>query len=165
VDVANREVWTIGRVHGDGSLAVAGERGGRVLPAGYAREHVELGYASTAHGAQRGTATTAHLALGEHTTAATGYVGMTRGREANTVHLIATDLTTPATDGSTRSPATGQTSDPGTPPPAPRNAPPASPPPARSIGCSTTCAKRGVTRPTASANWNVSEHCANVSRR
>ena len=30
--------------------------------------------------------------LGEHTTAASGYVGMTRGREANTVHLSPTDL-------------------------------------------------------------------------
>jgi hypothetical protein len=92
VDVANREVWTIRRVRGDGSLTVAGERGGRVLPSGYVRDHVELGYASTAHGAQGGTATTAHLALGEHTSAAAGYVGMTRGRDRNTVHLIATDL-------------------------------------------------------------------------
>jgi hypothetical protein len=92
LDVANREVWTIRRVHGDGSLTVAGERGGRVLPAGYVREHVELGYASTAHGAQGATATTAHLALGEHTSAAAGYVGMTRGRDRNTVDLVAEDI-------------------------------------------------------------------------
>jgi hypothetical protein len=92
LDVANREIWTISRVHRDGSLTVAGERGARVLTADYVREHVELGYASTVHGAQGGTATTAHLALGAHTTAASGYVGMTRGRDTNTVHLIAADL-------------------------------------------------------------------------
>ena len=92
LDVANREVWTVTDAHRDGSLTVAGERGRRLLPAEYVREHVELGYATTAHGAQGATATTSHLVLGEHTTAASGYVGMTRGREANTVHLVAEDL-------------------------------------------------------------------------
>ena len=92
LDVANREVWTITDAHRDGSLTIAGERGRRVLPTDYVREHVELAYATTAHGAQGATTTTAHLAVGGHTTAASGYVGMTRGCDRNTVHLIATDL-------------------------------------------------------------------------
>jgi hypothetical protein len=34
----------------------------------------------------------AHVVIGEHTGAASAYVGMTRGRTANTAHLIAVDL-------------------------------------------------------------------------
>ena len=64
----------------------------RVLPAGYVTAHVELGYATTAHGVQGDTVTAAHLVVGEHTGAASAYVGMTRGREANTAHLVAADV-------------------------------------------------------------------------
>jgi ATP-dependent exoDNAse (exonuclease V) alpha subunit len=53
LDVANRETWTVTAVHRDGSLSVAGERGPRVLPADYVREHVDLGYATTARTAPR----------------------------------------------------------------------------------------------------------------
>ncbi len=60
--------------------------------ADYATSHVELAYASTAHGAQGETVSTAHVLIGEHTGAAAAYVGMTRGREANTAHLVADDL-------------------------------------------------------------------------
>src|SRR3712207_5870030 len=42
-------------------------------------------------GVQGDTVTAAHLVVGEHTGAASAYVGMTRGRTANTAHLIATD--------------------------------------------------------------------------
>ena len=34
----------------------------------------------------------AHLVVGDHTSAQAAYVGMTRGRESNTVHLVAHDL-------------------------------------------------------------------------
>ena len=37
-------------------------------------------------------ATTDHLVLGEHTGAASAYVGMTRGRAGNTAHLVADSL-------------------------------------------------------------------------
>ncbi len=106
--VANRDTWTVTAVHRDGGLAVvpadvtprgavpsgvtpawAGER---VLPAGYVTLHVELAYASTAHGAQGDTVPAAHLVVGEHTGAAAAYVGMTRGRTANTAHLVAANL-------------------------------------------------------------------------
>ncbi len=98
-------------MHRDGRLTVTdAERGERELPADYVREHVELGYATTGYGAQGDTATDAHLVLTEHTTAAAAYVGMTRGREANTAHLVAATSTTPASSGSPRSAATGPTS-------------------------------------------------------
>ena len=89
IEVANRDTWTVTSVHRVGSVTVTGERGERALPAAYVREHVELGYASTVHGVQGDTAATAHLAVGEHTSAASAYVGMTRGRNANTAHLVA----------------------------------------------------------------------------
>jgi thymidine kinase len=93
VGVANREVWTVARVHPTGRLTVDDcERGVRELPADYVRGHVELGYAVTGYGAQGDTAAEAHLVLTETTTAAAGYVAMTRGREANTAHLVAADL-------------------------------------------------------------------------
>ena len=93
LDVANRDTWTVTHVRADGSVTVAsGDRGQRVLPAEYVREHVELAYATTAHGAQGSTTTTAHLVLDDHTTAASAYVAMTRGRETNSVHLVADDL-------------------------------------------------------------------------
>jgi integrase len=62
-----------------------------MLPADYVTAHVELAYASTAHGAQGDTVSAAHLVIGEHTGAASAYVGMTRGRERNTAHLGAAD--------------------------------------------------------------------------
>ncbi|CAN5758815.1 hypothetical protein BH18ACT7_BH18ACT7_06560 [soil metagenome] len=93
LDVANRDTWTVTATHRDGQLAVTGANAGdRLLPAGYVTDHVELAYATTAYGAQGATATAAHLIVGEHTGAAAAYVGMTRGRHANTAHLIATDV-------------------------------------------------------------------------
>ncbi|TKJ21974.1 MobF family relaxase [Blastococcus sp. CCUG 61487] len=114
LQVANRDVWTVTAVDADGGLLVtpAGTphvtpaggvpaavtpavtpagTGARVLPAHYVTAHVELAYATTAHGTQGDTVTAAHLLVGEDTGAAAAYVGMTRGREANTAHLVATD--------------------------------------------------------------------------
>jgi exodeoxyribonuclease V alpha subunit len=93
LDVANRDTWTVTRIRADGGLVVtSSERGRRELPAEYVLQNVELAYATTAHGAQGSTATTAHLTLDDHTTAASAYVAMTRGREANVVHLVADDV-------------------------------------------------------------------------
>jgi hypothetical protein len=63
-----------------------------VLPARYLTDHVELAYASTAHGVQGDTVTTAHVVIGEHTGAGSAYVGITRGRRSNTAHLVAESL-------------------------------------------------------------------------
>jgi exodeoxyribonuclease V alpha subunit len=105
--VANRDTWTVTAVGGRGGLLVTPEvtpagpaqapvtphgAGPCVLPADYVATHVELAYAATAHGVQGDTVPAAHLAIGESTGAASAYVGMTRGREANTAHLIAPDL-------------------------------------------------------------------------
>ncbi len=86
--IANRDVWTVTRVRADG-IDVTGDRGTRGLPAPYVREHVELAYASTVHGVQGDTADRADLVVGDHTSAASAYVGMTRGRECNVAHLVA----------------------------------------------------------------------------
>ncbi len=76
----------------DGSLRVAGQVGQRHLPADYVREHVELAYATTVHGAQGETVDHAHFVLGDTTGAAAAYVAMTRGRHTNTAHLVADDI-------------------------------------------------------------------------
>ena len=62
--VANRDRWTITRIQADGGLHVLGPTGHRALPAGYVHQHVELAYATTAHGAQGETVHTAHLSSG-----------------------------------------------------------------------------------------------------
>ena len=87
-DVANRETWTV-LACDTGALTVSGDSGKRVLPPGYVRQHVELAYATTAYGAQGSTVRVSHVLIGEHTGAASAYVGMTRGRERNVAHLVA----------------------------------------------------------------------------
>jgi len=89
LDVANRDTWTVTSTGADDSLTVRGRGGDRTLPPAYARAHVELAYATTVHGAQGETVHRAHLLLSETTGAAAAYVGMTRGRNANTAHLVA----------------------------------------------------------------------------
>ena len=87
--VANRDVWTVAGIGDDGSLVVTGRAGQHELPADYVRDHVELAFASTVHGAQGETVDSAHLVVGEGTGAAAAYVGMTRGRHSNVAHLVA----------------------------------------------------------------------------
>ncbi|MFS0886101.1 MobF family relaxase [Aeromicrobium sp. 179-A 4D2 NHS] len=87
-DVANRETWTVVGCE-RGSLMVRGAAGKRVLSAEYVHRHVELAYATTAYGAQGSTVPVSHVLIGEHTGAASAYVGMTRGREHNIAHLVA----------------------------------------------------------------------------
>ncbi|MDA8298183.1 MAG: relaxase domain-containing protein [Actinomycetota bacterium] len=94
--VKNGDAWTVIASHEDGSLTVQrpgprGRRGRVALPADYVAEHVELGYAITAHRAQGATVDTAHLVV--HSSSMTReafYVAMTRGRLAN-VAYVATD--------------------------------------------------------------------------
>ena len=66
-----------------------GEAGTRVLPPSYVRRDIELAYATTAYGAQGSTVAESHVLVGEHTGAASAYVGMTRGRSRNVAHLVA----------------------------------------------------------------------------
>lgn len=91
VGVANRETWTVLDSSATG-LLVKGESGQRALPPAYVHEHVELAYATTAYGAQGSTVDTCNVVIGDHTGAASAYVGMTRGRERNVAHLVAESL-------------------------------------------------------------------------
>src|SRR5680860_609609 len=90
--VANRDRWTVTGTDDHGGLLVRGRCGSRSLPADYVRQHVELAYATTVHGAQGETVDQAHLLIGEATGAAAAYVGMTRGRNHNTAHLVAESI-------------------------------------------------------------------------
>ena len=87
--VANRETWTVTRVHDDGALEVATADRRRTLPRDYALTSTELAYASTAYGAQGQTVDTAHVVVSDHSGAAATYVGMSRGRGRNVAHLVA----------------------------------------------------------------------------
>lgn len=74
--VANRERWTVVAARAD-SVEMVGDAGRRVIPLGYARQHLELAFATTAYGAQGSTVPTSHVLVGDHSGAASTYVGMT----------------------------------------------------------------------------------------
>ncbi|MFW0168772.1 MobF family relaxase [Rothia sp. P4278] len=57
------------------------------LPKEYAQESIELGYACTIHRSQGLTVDTGHLALDDGYNREQLYVGMTRGRQSNTMHV------------------------------------------------------------------------------
>ena len=88
--VKNGDRWTVGKVHDDGSLTVhRTENAGTStrLPADYVHEHVELGYATTAHRAQGRTVDTCHAYVSAATVREPLYVMATRGREANRLYV------------------------------------------------------------------------------
>jgi hypothetical protein len=76
--------------HWDGSLTVSHRAGHGVvtLPADYARDHVRLGYAATEHGNQADTVDVAIELVSTATTHRGLYVGATRGRDENRIHVI-----------------------------------------------------------------------------
>lgn len=89
--VKNGDRWRVTDVNEDGSI-VAERLGARllgsvVLPAEYVAEHVDLGYAITAHRAQGITVDTAHVVVTGSTTRENLYVSMTRGRESNMAYV------------------------------------------------------------------------------
>ena len=90
--VRNGQTWTITAVRGDGSVTIRppGTRFGNsiALPADYVAEHVDLGYAVTAHRAQGLPTDTAHVLVEPTTTRENLYVAMTRGRESNRAYGI-----------------------------------------------------------------------------
>lgn len=89
--VRNGDRWKVADVRADGSLVVRrlGHRwaASTLLPPEYVREHVDLGYAVTAHRAQGLTVETAHVVVSASTTRENLYVSMTRGREANIAYV------------------------------------------------------------------------------
>ncbi len=96
--VANRQQWIIQRVEEDGTVwAVEAENGRKRdhsvrLPAAYVAEHAHLAYASTAYGVQGVTVPMSHTILTDAMSGSAVYVGMTRGKEENRLHIIADDL-------------------------------------------------------------------------
>ncbi|MGD0378100.1 MAG: MobF family relaxase [Streptosporangiaceae bacterium] len=65
------------------------------VPRSYLARHAELGYGGNVHVAQGRTVDTAHLLVTATLSRQALYVGMTRGRQANTAHLV-TGTTAPA---------------------------------------------------------------------
>jgi conjugative relaxase-like TrwC/TraI family protein len=88
--VRNRDLWDVVSTHPDGSLTVSHRTGhGTVrLPADYTRAHVRLGYAATEHGAQADTVDVAIDLISSATTHRGLYVGATRGRDENRIHVL-----------------------------------------------------------------------------
>ena len=88
-DVANRETWVVESISQDGEVTAT--NGGRrvCLDGGYVSEAVQLGYASTDYGNQGVTTDRSVTWVGGATTTGGMYVGATRGRYENTIHVVA----------------------------------------------------------------------------
>jgi hypothetical protein len=96
--VANRQTWTVQAVGDDGSVWAKENATGRKqqhtvrLPAEYASQYTHLAYATTAYGVQGATVPKSHTILSDALDSAGVYVGMTRGQNANRLHIVAADL-------------------------------------------------------------------------
>jgi DNA primase catalytic core len=88
--VKNGDRWCVHMVQRSGALVVVqlGTSRKITLPASYVREHTELGYACTVHGAQGITADTCHTVASGQESRQLFYVAMSRGRKANHVYLV-----------------------------------------------------------------------------
>jgi conjugative relaxase-like TrwC/TraI family protein len=87
--VKNGDRWQVLDVHRDGGLDVRDQRTNRLLtlPAEYVATYVELGYATTIHGAQGLTADTCHGLLTGQESRQQLYTMLSRGRHANHAYL------------------------------------------------------------------------------
>ena len=98
LQVANRQTWTVQRVEEDGTVWARDAASTRKhqhivsLPAEYVAEHAHLAYASTAYGTQGTTMSESHTLLSDALDASGVYVGMTRGRTSNQLHVVAADV-------------------------------------------------------------------------
>ncbi|MEV4260570.1 MobF family relaxase [Kribbella sp. NPDC049584] len=106
----NRDEFKVVEVLDDGSLRVAPLiRGTRqpvpgetmVLPAQYVQDWVSLAYAATVHSSQGLTVDSSHLVATQNTSVYALYVAMTRGRVANTAHVVTQSLAKEAEYGET----------------------------------------------------------------
>jgi hypothetical protein len=72
------------------------------LPGSYVARHVTLAYASTVHAAHGRTVDSGYPVLGPGTYAASAYVQLTRGREANVAFVVTRNVADDADTGETR---------------------------------------------------------------
>lgn len=88
--VRNGDRWHVGQVLADGGILAHHDDTGRTvtLPAAYVAEHVDLGYATTYHGAQGSTVETTHCVLTGSESRQLMYVGLSRGRARNTAYVL-----------------------------------------------------------------------------
>ncbi|HET8559048.1 MAG TPA: AAA family ATPase, partial [Marmoricola sp.] len=92
--VKNGDEWTVTGIAADGAVTVTRAPDGRrhpggavTLPADYVREHLELGYATTAYRAQGRTVDSAHAFVTVTTGREVLYVAATRGRQSNRLYV------------------------------------------------------------------------------
>lgn len=87
--VKNGDQWIVVAVDTHRGVTARRESGGGVaqLPGAYARDHVELGYATTAHRAQGRTVDMTHAFVTATTMREPLYVMATRGRESNMLYV------------------------------------------------------------------------------
>ena len=89
--VRNGHQWTVIALHPDGSASLAGHKASQGwvrLPADYLAAHGQLGYALTRHSAQGATVDTALTVAHPGIDRPHLYVGLTRGRQLNRVHVV-----------------------------------------------------------------------------
>lgn len=89
--VTNRDTWTVDRVHHDGSVSVRDGARTAQLPREYVETNTHLAYASTEYGVQGATVDYGHGVVTDSSSAQGVYVAATRGREHNTLHIVAGD--------------------------------------------------------------------------
>jgi conjugative relaxase-like TrwC/TraI family protein len=92
--VKNGNRWHVKKVNADGSLRVVHDQLGKTitLPADYVSKTVQLGYATTVHGAQGITTGTCHVVLTGDEDRNLLYVALSRGKFANHLYLnVASD--------------------------------------------------------------------------
>lgn len=92
--VKNGDRWHVVKVNADGSLRVKHDNLGKTitLPPEYVADTVQLGYATTVHGAQGITTGTCHVVLTGEEDRNLLYVALSRGRYANHLYLnVASD--------------------------------------------------------------------------
>ena len=90
LDVANRETWTVIGQATDGGLVVDGHaRPSDSSPPATSPSTSSSPTPAPPTAPKARPSPTAHVLVGDQTSAASAYVGMTRGRQTNTAHLVA----------------------------------------------------------------------------